>query len=305
MTVLRTRGVPVGGLVRRLFDPALKRIGHMWQDRQITVADEHVATAITEECLNAAAAGIAPPVRRGRVLLTVAEGEWHTLPLRMVALVWRELGWDVVAVSPSLPTEDLVAMAYDDPCTVGAVSCAMTSNLVGAWHCVAAMRLAGMRVVVGGGAFEAEPRLADRIGADAHAIDPVHAGETLVQWLREAPLPSREPALKNVLPEIDRVWTSLPRSVEDAIGLIPQLGPVDIKQDLLRDDLTLVARAATAAALVGAPEVLADHLDWYRSRSATRGDDGTVADTLVAALGRMLPPGSATVRHIMAAAVSG
>ncbi len=302
--VLAGRGVTAAELVRELYAPAQIAIGEMWQQGLVSVAEEHVATSITEDCIMEVVSPPAGRTRVGRILLAGSEGDGHTLAVRMVAGVWRALGWDVVTISPTLPADDLAVMAHGDASAVAGVSCSMTSNLVGAWHTISALRVAGLRVIVGGRAFDRDPALALRLGADAYAADPVEASDLVRRWLPEPGPLSREPALAAELPEIDRVWSAIPRIVEDALVLAHDLGPVDVEVDVLRDDLTLVARSATSAALVGDPRIFAEHLEWYRDGAAARALDEGVADILAAAVDRMLPAGSTAVRGGMAAAFS-
>jgi methanogenic corrinoid protein MtbC1 len=298
------RGVGAGALVRDLYAPAQIAIGQMWQQGQVSVAEEHVATSITEDCMMQVLSPLAGGDQVGRILLTGAEGDGHTLAVRMVSQVWRALGWDVVTISPTLPADDLAMTAHGDAAGIAGVSCSMSSNLVGAWHTISALRVAGLRVVAGGRAFDEDPALALLLGADAYVADAVEAGDLVNGWLPQLDRDPREPALATELPEVDRVWSAIPRIVEDALLLAHDLGPVDAEADVLREDLALVARSATSAALVDDSRIFAEHLDWYREGAVARGMDAGVADILAAAVDRMLPAGSTAVRRSMAAAFS-
>jgi MerR family transcriptional regulator, light-induced transcriptional regulator len=94
-------------LCDELVAPVLRRIGEEWAAGEITVADEHRASAICERLL----AGL--PTRRTRVRGTVVvgtpAGERHALPAHMAAIALRYDGWRVHDVSSDLPAGDLAA----------------------------------------------------------------------------------------------------------------------------------------------------------------------------------------------------
>ena len=47
----RGSGLVLGTLYMDVFQPALREIGRLWQENQISVADEHLATAITQAAM--------------------------------------------------------------------------------------------------------------------------------------------------------------------------------------------------------------------------------------------------------------
>lgn len=297
--MIRLRDVAPAEIVREVIAPVQVKIGWLWQQNRIGAPEEHIATAITEACLHlpSITADTAPP--RGRVLLASAEGEWHTLPVRMVALVWRYAGWDVATVTPSVPSPQLHDLARRDPSVVAGVSCSSASNLIGAWRAVTALRAAGMQVIVGGRAFDHVPNLAHIVGADAYEADPGRA----VGWLDEASTSRkmvRGPVLQQRWQELEQLWHALPRVVEDSLRLAPHLAPLAISQSHAREHLRLIANTSMSATLVDMPQLLTEHMTWCREVLAARGVDESFADVLVAAIDRELPEGSARVRSLLA-----
>ena len=47
----RAAGLDLGAIYMEVFQPALREIGRLWQENAITVADEHLATAITQAAM--------------------------------------------------------------------------------------------------------------------------------------------------------------------------------------------------------------------------------------------------------------
>ncbi len=93
-----------------LIQPALYEIGRRWQQNRVTVAQEHLATAIARSVM---AQGLArSPVEspNGRtVLLACVAGNRHSLGLQMVADAFQLSGWTVQYLGADVPTADLLS----------------------------------------------------------------------------------------------------------------------------------------------------------------------------------------------------
>jgi methanogenic corrinoid protein MtbC1 len=97
-------------IATRLFQPALYKIGLLWQNNEITVAQEHLATAIAQNVLAQLypSAAFAPSSGRRALFAAVADNE-HALGLRMVSDAFELAGWSVQYLGANTPTEDLLA----------------------------------------------------------------------------------------------------------------------------------------------------------------------------------------------------
>ena len=104
-------GMGVETFYGRVITPAMRRIGCLWKEGDITVADEHLATAITHRVM-ASAYGLsfAGAARPGRILLAAVEGQRHGLGLRMAADVLELGGYEVDYVGADVPLEALVGV---------------------------------------------------------------------------------------------------------------------------------------------------------------------------------------------------
>jgi len=104
------QGMTTPELYQRVIAPAMHRIGELWECGAITVADEHLATALTNRILAAlrpTPRGAAAP-RRGRALLAAVEGEQHALGLRMAADLLEDAGYDAIYLGADVPTGALL-----------------------------------------------------------------------------------------------------------------------------------------------------------------------------------------------------
>jgi len=94
----------------QVIQPCLYEIGELWQERRITVAQEHMATAICGTVLArlAAHAEYAEPINAAAVIACV-EGNEHSLGARIAADGLEQAGWTVHYLGADTPVEDLVS----------------------------------------------------------------------------------------------------------------------------------------------------------------------------------------------------
>jgi diguanylate cyclase (GGDEF)-like protein len=105
-----------------LIRPAMAWIGELWETSAISVADEHLATAVSQRMLMRLLEPLqtAAPRSRNRVLLAAVEGQHHVLGLRMVADVLEGAGFDVLYLGADVPTGALVEfIRQHEPAIVG------------------------------------------------------------------------------------------------------------------------------------------------------------------------------------------
>jgi methanogenic corrinoid protein MtbC1 len=168
-----------------IFQPALREVGRRWEANRITVADEHLATAITEAAMARLYERLfATSTGQGRLLLAAcADAERHEVGLRMLCDVLEMEGWDTVFLGSSVPIPDLVQMVRSREPDVVALSASIAPHLVRVRAAIEALREAlGDRtplIAVGGRAFHDDPDLAAQIGADFTANDAVDAARQL------------------------------------------------------------------------------------------------------------------------------
>ena len=178
-------GLGIRPLYLEVFQPVMREVGRLWQENRITVADEHLATAITQAAMarlyDQLFAGGAQP---GPLLVAAcADQERHELGLRMICDVLEMEGWDTVFLGASVPVEDLVQMVVERRPQVVALSASISPHVARVREAIDGIRAAvpqgGPVIVVGGRAFADDPGLAERLGADLTARDAVEATERL------------------------------------------------------------------------------------------------------------------------------
>lgn len=179
MTDCLDRGASLVEVELHVMQPALYHIGERWQANEVSVAQEHMATAIVQSVMTVGLLRAAPQsATNTRVLLACVTGNQHAVGLRMVADAFQLAGWDVRYLGANVPTAALVAeVAGWRPHLVG-LSVSFAQQLPAVKDVIAQLeaRLGTSRpaVMLGGLAINRFEPLAglmhaDAVGADADA----------------------------------------------------------------------------------------------------------------------------------------
>lgn len=152
-----------------LFVPALRRIGERWEHGDLTVADEHRATAVAARVIGR----LGPRFvhrgrRRGSVVVGSPAGDRHGIPVMVVGDLLRNRGFTVTDLGADTPAQSFVdAARRSDRLRAVAIGVTLAGNESAAAAAVQAIHdeLPGVPVVVGGAGIT-DQAAADRIGAD-------------------------------------------------------------------------------------------------------------------------------------------
>lgn len=161
-------------LYEEVVTAALVEVGLRWQDGLISVAEEHVATAIAQSVLASFYVTFPWPLQGPRAVMACVAGERHELGARMAADLLVCDGWNVTFVGADVPLDSLLALVRrEQPRFVG-LSAALAVRLPRVHEAISVLRseVAGLPIIVGGGAVassEAAGLEADVIARSASA----------------------------------------------------------------------------------------------------------------------------------------
>lgn len=159
-----------------VIQPALYDIGEKWQTNQVSVAQEHMATAIAQSVMSVALQNTQPlPALDKRVLLACVEGNNHMVGLQMVADAFLLAGWDVEFLGANVPTRALIEqVSHWQPDLIGlSVSFPQQVRVAKAVIAQLIAKFGQTRpaVILGGLAFNRFNGLAELVGADSFGQD--------------------------------------------------------------------------------------------------------------------------------------
>lgn len=179
---LKSRATPLAEIYAEVFEPVQREIGRLWQIGQVSVAEEHYCTGVTELVISQ----VAIPVRLEAaedILLMCVDGEQHDFGLRMVGDIFRLEGWNPVQLGASVPAQALLEWVQQRRPTLIGLSICMAPNLYALQDTIQRLRAVEgcPPILVGGYLLTQEDGLWSDTGADAFAPD----ARTAVKTARE------------------------------------------------------------------------------------------------------------------------
>lgn len=168
----------------RIVAPALEEVGNRWYANRITVADEHLATAVAQTAVASVYPLIPWPAGGPRAVVGFVEPELHAFGARMVADLLALDGWQTTfaggGISLACSLEDLRRSEVK----VFAVSVTLVEHLPAARALIQRVReeVPRVKILAGGRAIAALPNAAQLLGADAVAASASLAVEIARAW---------------------------------------------------------------------------------------------------------------------------
>ena len=160
-----------------LFQESLYEIGKLWESNRISVAQEHVATAITQYVM-ANVYPCAKPAQpfQGKGIITGVEGELHQVGSHMVADMLEAQGWDIRFLGVNIPHQAILQMIKEFRPTLVGISATMILKVPTVRDLIKDIRTHFLpeytpRILVGGSAFRSLPDVFQEIGADGFGYD--------------------------------------------------------------------------------------------------------------------------------------
>lgn len=124
-------GFDLADIHSRVIAPAMRSIGSLWERQEISVADEHLATAISQDVATRLLWRSRTAERRSGpcVVMAAVEGEHHVLGLRLATDVLESAGYDTRFLGADVPIDALLdACLLHHPAVVGLTVC-MPDNI--------------------------------------------------------------------------------------------------------------------------------------------------------------------------------
>jgi len=100
---------PIETVCFEILQKGLTEIGAGWYEGEVTVQQEHFASALALRQLEVLLASAPAPTRPGRLVLACPPMEHHTFSPLLLALMLRRRGWDVVYLGADVPLDRLAS----------------------------------------------------------------------------------------------------------------------------------------------------------------------------------------------------
>jgi len=179
------QGVSVEHIFTKLFAPAARHLGVLWETDQCTFTDVTIGLSRIQQLVYALGRQFeleeeAAPCSH-TVLLVPMPGEHHSLGLLIVEEYFRRAGWNVWAPC-NLPEKQLLAAVQRERYDVVGISVTCEVPVARLTTLIATLRKLSLnrslKIIVGGRSFNEMPALVAAVGADGTDTD----GSTAAKW---------------------------------------------------------------------------------------------------------------------------
>jgi methanogenic corrinoid protein MtbC1 len=148
--------IRIRDLYTDLFQKSLYQVGELWESNKITVAREHLATAITEGLLNLVYPELFKGERRQKkIVVSCAANEFHQIGGKMIADIFEINGWDAYFLGANTPADHMLAFIDDEKPDLAALSLSIYFNMPALKNALDAVHthFPNLDILVGGQAF--------------------------------------------------------------------------------------------------------------------------------------------------------
>jgi methanogenic corrinoid protein MtbC1 len=154
------QGIEIKNLYTNLFQNSLYDVGKLWEFNKISVAHEHLATAITEGLLNL----VYPQLFKSgdhhnkakKVVISCAANELHQIGGKMVADIFQLQGWEGHFLGANTPVAHMLKYIQDTKPDLVGLSLSVYFNIAALKTGIEAIQsnFANIDIFVGGQAFK-------------------------------------------------------------------------------------------------------------------------------------------------------
>ncbi len=138
------------------------KIGELWFEKKISVAQEHYCTALTQTAISQLYFTIFSTPPNGHTMVGCCiGGELHELGMRMITDLFTYVGWNSLFLGAGVPEEALIHTVKEQKPDLIALSVTMPQHLVLCKKMIKELRseTPDLKIAVGGKAFEDVPNI--------------------------------------------------------------------------------------------------------------------------------------------------
>ena len=98
-------------LLEAVVQPLMERIGQMWHEGTLRVADEHMASAVVRSFIGNLRASFQVSATAPHIVATTPAGQLHEMGALLATVVATSEGWNSTFLGPNLPAEEIAGAA--------------------------------------------------------------------------------------------------------------------------------------------------------------------------------------------------
>lgn len=186
---LNEKGGTLEDIYCNIIKPAMYRIGNEWEKGKITVAQEHLASAISTKVTTDVYANYEKQKKKkGKVVVATPAKENHALGALMVANAVEIAGYNVTYLSIKASEKEILEALKSEKPEVLCLSVSMANNILRARTLIKKIRaidnLQEIKIIVGGYILTINPNISETLDCDMAILNIPDAILQIDNWLR-------------------------------------------------------------------------------------------------------------------------
>lgn len=159
-----------------ILEPVQKEVGRLWHANQISVAQEHYVSSVTQLVMSQLYSHfLSSGGEKGNIVTTAVGTELHEIGIRMVADLLEIDGFDTIHLGADTPPSSIVETLKKNRSILLGVSVTLPIHLKKLAQLVEMIRsepeLDNIKILVGGYAFNQNPELKEKFDVDDYSIN--------------------------------------------------------------------------------------------------------------------------------------
>jgi len=180
------QGIDPTDIYLNIFQPSAYEIGRLWETEQISIGQEHVASAIIERQMGELHTRFKPEhPHQKKLLLGCVDREYHRIGLRMVADFFEMDGWKVYYMGAAVPAGVFAHMVKERQPDLIGISVEVDYHLPRLAELLMELKREGLQsipLMAGGLPFIRNPKLVEELGLAFTASNARDAVIKANQW---------------------------------------------------------------------------------------------------------------------------
>ena len=177
----------LGDFYMDVVTPCLYEIGRLWEEGEISAAQEHLATAVVLRIMSVMYGNfVIGAAMKGRAVIMPSPHEQHEVGARMFSDLLEMDGWQVAFLGSQVNPDEVLNALHDIRPYMLGISVVMPFHIETAGQLIAKIRtdstLQKIKIMVGGPAFTSAPDLWRVTGADGYCADSREAVKMASIW---------------------------------------------------------------------------------------------------------------------------
>ncbi len=169
-------GTSLKDIYMHVFQKSQYEIGRLWQMNEVSVAQEHYCTAVTQLVMSQLYPYLFSTQKNGqKMIATSISGELHEIGMRMVADFFEMDGWDTYYIGANTPNSSIIQALEENEAQLLGISATLTPHISAVENLITQVRNTEsgkkVKILVGGYPFNIASRLWADVGADGYGKD--------------------------------------------------------------------------------------------------------------------------------------